>query len=666
MAASKLARGASVAGLQRVVDWVLAQPEFVPVPDASHGDAGWEQRWTSRRLLAIESDLSEHFAPAARGIGAIDEATVAAAMSSCALGADQAATVHKVTTNGLGVEVIVGRAGSGKTYTMDAVRAVYEHAGYRLVGVAPSARAARELADGAAIDAYTIPRFMRHAAPQLVAADVVIVDEAGMAGTVDLHTIITSARRACAKVILVGDHHQLPEVAAGGGFAAAVAAAGEHAGELTVNRRQHAEWERAALDELRHGRVNIAFAAYVDHGRVVLRGDVDEIHAAAVADWLTAHRGDEMAMLLAGTRAEARVINDAARAAVGDDLTGPVLEVRGRPFQAGDRIVLLRNDANQHDLDHHRRCRVDNGMIATITAVDIDGDTFDVELINGRRIRLGRDYVLDGHIDHGYATTIHKAQGVTCDRTFVVGPAGLYRQAGYVAMSRPRHGASIYATSRDATAMIERPHSRGIPLPDEHDDNPAWDLRTALETSRAKSFASSHQPHLTEAADLAAHTTLDVLGARARHIQQTIRRLTAAGYTDPHGPAQRLHTSRDHRRYLHPGGRVKALDWDNIGTVAAMFNDTGTALVDFVSSDGHRTRTKTLEWADLQPVDNPEPVDDLDAAGYFTLAQAAVDETVAEWNEQLAAHHIDTDEPGIVAAAIAQRRRKLAHRLAAD
>nr|MDQ3352849.1 AAA family ATPase [Actinomycetota bacterium] len=438
VAASKLARGASVAGLERVVDWVLAQPEFVPVPDASHGDAGWEQRWTSRRLLDIESDLSEHFAPAARGVGEIDEATVAAAMSSCALGADQVATVHKVTTNGLGVEVIVGRAGSGKTYTMDAVRAVYEHAGYRLVGVAPSARAARELADGAAIDAYTIPRFMRYAAPQLVAADVVIVDEAGMAGTVDLHTIITSARRAGAKVILVGDHHQLPEVAAGGGFAAAVAAAGEHAGELTVNRRQHAEWERAALDELRHGRVTIAFAAYVDHGRVVLRGDVDEIHAAAVADWLTAHRGGEMAMLLAGTRAEARVINDAARAAVGDDLTGPVLEVRGRPFQAGDRIVLLRNDANQHDLDDHRRCRVDNGMIATITAVDIDGDTLDVELINGRQLRLGRDYVLDGHIDHGYATTIHKAQGVTCDRAFVVGPAGLYRQAGYVAMSRPR------------------------------------------------------------------------------------------------------------------------------------------------------------------------------------------------------------------------------------
>ena len=194
--AELLPGGVSASRLEQLTAWVLAQPELLPVPPstiAETAQAGWEQRWTSRRLIAIEQAMIDVFtAPtvAAR----VDQSAVVAQIVAAGLGVDQAAAVAHVTSSGRPVDVIVGRAGTGKTYTMHTVRTVFESAGYRVVGVAPSARAARELGDGAGIDAYTFPRFTLHAEAQLTDRHVVIVDEAGMAGTLDLHHVLTAAR----------------------------------------------------------------------------------------------------------------------------------------------------------------------------------------------------------------------------------------------------------------------------------------------------------------------------------------------------------------------------------------------------------------------------------------------------------------------------------------
>ena len=316
-------------------------------------------------------------------------------------------------------------------------------------------------------------------------------------------------------MILVGDHHQLPEIAAGGGLATAIEHLPGGVAELTVNRRQVAEWEHVALDHLRHGRVLDGYRLYADHGHVTVADTVDSVHTAAVDDWLTAHHTGRDAILLAGTRSEARILNGHARHRLTDTLVGPVLTIGHNQFQVGDRVVLLRNDPGHHDLDTGQTCRVDNGMLATITRIH-DSDDIDVTLVNGRRIRVRHDYVTAGHLDYGYATTIHKAQGVTCDEVFVVGPAGLYREAVYVAMSRARHGAWLYATSRQA-ADLDTPtpgHGRGIALPSEHADTPDYDLRQALQASRAKQFAISRDRHLHTVADLADSTPLDVLWER--------------------------------------------------------------------------------------------------------------------------------------------------------
>jgi ATP-dependent exoDNAse (exonuclease V) alpha subunit len=134
-----------------------------------------------------------------------------------------------------------------------------------------------------------------------------------MAGTRDLAAAVDQAARTGAKVVLVGDHHQLPDVATAGAFRAAPHRVGERVPELTVNRRQVHEWERHTLDELRCGDVTTAFNAHRDQGRVVISDQPEDVHAIALADWHQARLAGADTLLLAGTRGEARLLNRQAR-----------------------------------------------------------------------------------------------------------------------------------------------------------------------------------------------------------------------------------------------------------------------------------------------------------------------------------------------------------------
>ena len=669
--ASQLSKHGNTRLVERLTGAVLASPELVPLPIEDGADAGWEQRWTTQRLLDIEADLTSMFAPHATPGHGLDPAFVETMLDIIdrPLGPDQADTIRRVCTQGLPIEVVVGRAGTGKTYTMNTVRQVFEAAGHRIVGVAPSARAARELGDGAGIDAYTVPRFRNSCLDTLSTSDVIVIDEAAMTGTLDLWNVCNDARNVGAKVILVGDHHQLPEVNAGGGFAAALDALGDQAAHLTINRRQRHEWEHHALDHLRNGDIATAWKTYVDHDRVTLTDTSEHLHRRAVNDWWAAHNSGSNAHLLAGTRSEARALNALARqhAAATGTLTGPPLQVHDDEFQVGDRIVLRRNDVGHYDLDSHRRCRVDNGMIGTIDAINPNTEEIDLRLGNQRRIRLTGAYVRAGHIDHGYATTIHKAQGMTCDDIFVVGPAGLYREAGYVALSRARNTARLYATSNDATTIGERPHTdHAIPLPAEHVGDPEHDLLNVLERSQAKSFATAQAPHLREIAATAHDHNLGILTARQRHIRDTIRRLEASGHTNPTDAARSLAQAAAHRSLMHVGGRVNALDWDNVGTITHLHDTTGAATVQFTTSDGKHTRSRTMPWSNLKPIDHPDAADLGDTASDFLTEWGdRIAQHLDEWITALADHDIAPDDPEIIPAAIQHRTRQLTHQLRA-
>src|SRR4029077_4411482 len=108
----------------------------------------------------------------------------------------------------------------------------------------------------------------------------------------------------------------------------------------------------------------------------------------------------------------------------------PELVVGGRPFAAGDRGMTTRND---------RWAGVVDGTPATVTAVDVEAATLTMRTDAGREVTLPSRYLDGGHLAHGYATTTHAVEGMTVDRALFLGdPRVVYREMGYVAMSRGR------------------------------------------------------------------------------------------------------------------------------------------------------------------------------------------------------------------------------------
>lgn len=387
-----------------------------------------------------------------------------------------------------------------------------------------------------------------------------------------------------------------------------------------------------------------------------------------MGDWFAANQAGSNAHMLAGTRSEANLLNDLARdlATSAGRLSGDVLDVQGSDFQVGDRILLNKNMGGQQDLATGRKTSVDNGMIATITHIEHRTGEMNIQLVNGRHLALTGKYVHQGHITHGYATTFHKAQGLTCDDVFVVGPNGMHRESGYVALSRARNEAHLYATSKEAAAIGERTHSSGIPLPSEKAGDAEADIVGTLNMSKAKQFALTHQPHLVDIADVAGALTCGQLDDRLHHGNTVTADLRKAGHVDPTASIERLHLAATHRSEMHIGGRVKALDWDNVGTITELVDTVGHARVHFVSADRTREFHKMLPWEQIKPIDNPDPAELTPYAQAYLQElsdQVAVDEQI--WNRALTDAGVHPAEPVVVPAAIDHRRRQLLHQLRA-
>jgi ATP-dependent exoDNAse (exonuclease V) alpha subunit len=265
---------------------------------------------TERRLLAGAIERR------GEGAGQVDERITDAILASRPeLTGEQRAMVAGLAGSGDGLQVVLGRAGAGKTYALEPAREAWEAEGYAVIGAALSARAATELQAGSGIPSGTLARPLADAADiersPLDAMSVVVLDEAGMVGTRDLAELARHAEEAGAKLVLVGDDAQLPEIAAGGSFRALAEALG--AIELADNRRQERAWERQALLDLREGRAQEALAAYRAHGRIHQASDPNEARGALVADWLDAHRQGEDALMIAPRLADAADLSRRAR-----------------------------------------------------------------------------------------------------------------------------------------------------------------------------------------------------------------------------------------------------------------------------------------------------------------------------------------------------------------
>jgi ATP-dependent exoDNAse (exonuclease V) alpha subunit len=400
-----------------------------------------ERRFTTTELLKLETELLDSAERRReQDVGVASEIARDGALGDRpALAAEQRGLVERLIGDGHGVEVVRAPAGTGKTYALDAARDAWQRTGIPVMGCALSARAACELRDQARIDTTTIAR-LRHAldhGAQLERGGVLVVDEAGMVGTRDLAALAEAAEHAEAKLVLVGDGRQLPEIEAGGAFRALADQVG--AAELHEVRRQDQQWDREALADLRRGDVAGFAREYHEHGRLVTAPSADAARTALVDDWWGAHERGEQALMIAHRRSDVADLNARARERLREaGALGPEeVEHGDRTFAVGDRVIAGRND---------RRIGVVNGETGRVTA--LRDDRLTVALDDGRTTEIPRGYTHDGHLDHAYAITAHRAQGATVDRAFVLGSDELYREWGYTALSRHRTEARFYVSAQ--------------------------------------------------------------------------------------------------------------------------------------------------------------------------------------------------------------------------
>ncbi len=322
-----------------------------------HGDV----LYSTPELLAAEQRLVDQ-AVRAQGSGAgivSDDAVHAALAKRPSLSGEQREMVSRLCLGGDGVSVVVGKGGTGKTFALGAAREAWQAAGHPVLGVAVARRAARELQDGAGISSTSVAALLadlrRSERARLPEGCVLVVDEAGMLSTRDLVQLVDHAERARAKLVLVGDHHQLPSIEAGGAFRGLVNRG--LAIELRENRRQVEAWERVALDHLREGRPEQALPMYEARGRVVT-GPAEEARARLVADWWAAGDPDG-AVMIARRRDDVDDLNSRAREHMlaAGKLGGDELRLPGGSFAVGDRVVVRRND---------RAAGVDNGQAGRV------------------------------------------------------------------------------------------------------------------------------------------------------------------------------------------------------------------------------------------------------------------------------------------------------------
>jgi Ti-type conjugative transfer relaxase TraA len=421
---------------------VTTSPELVPL---GKDDLG-RQRFTTREMLQSERSLLESAEQLAhRARHAVDPDRRTAVLTQHRLSDEQRRAVHDVTAPG-DLKSLVGVAGSGKSTTLAAMREIWEGEGYTVKGAALAGIAAENLEIAAGIPSRTLASYelaWSRGRDPLTHRDILVIDEAGMLGTQQLQRTLAVAEKARAKVVLVGDPEQLQAIEAGAPFRGIAATHG--VSHLTEVRRQKTQWQRAATAQFATGQTADALAAYKAQGGIVGVERREDARAALLARWAHDARREpsQSQLVLSYTREEVQALNASIRALRQQSgqlgLTRAISTDRGKKdFSIHDRIRFGRNE---------KTLGVKNGSLGTIER--IESGVLLVKLDGTAETRVAVDTKFYKHLDHGYATTVHKAQGTTVDRTYVLATPHFDRHTTYVALSRHREATTMFYTGDD-------------------------------------------------------------------------------------------------------------------------------------------------------------------------------------------------------------------------
>lgn len=469
------------AAFQNAFAMVMASPALVVLQPESTDPLTGEvsaARYTTHEMLALETGMAQaagrmqvsYRHPVEKGhvadaIAAQDaEIRASTGNVSAGLSPEQREAVQHVTGPER-IAAVVGFAGAGKSTMLAAARVAWEAQGYRVHGAALAGKAAEGLEESSGIVSRTLASWdlgWRNERGLLGSGDVLVIDEAGMVGSRQLARFVAEAEARGAKLVLVGDHEQLQAIGAGAPFRAIAEAIG-HA-ELSDIRRQREPWQRAASVAFASHRTTEGLQAYQKAGAIEIAPDRAHAEATIVRDYLAdrERRPTGSRVVLAHRRADVRALNDGIRAALqkrgalaqGEEAgERPFATNDGeRRFAPGDRLVFLEND---------RALGVKNGMLGTVEAVSTGRIVVRLDGAEERRVEVATDAYQA--LDHGYATTIHKSQGATVDRAFVLASTTMDRHLTYVAMTRHRDAARLYVDGSEFG--LSGPTEAGATLP---------------------------------------------------------------------------------------------------------------------------------------------------------------------------------------------------------
>jgi conjugative relaxase-like TrwC/TraI family protein len=445
--ADSLAQGASGAEVERLADAFLASDAVIQIGEGAKGS-----RYTTRRIWELEREaLAAAERMRAQGptpAGELIAARVIGARPT--LKDDQREMVRRLLASGEGVAVVIGEAGSGKTFAIVAAAEGWGQAGVELRAAAPTWRAANVMrAEGLPAQSIAslllqLDRAEHQGSEGLPRESVLLIDEAGMVDSATLARLISHVERAQAKLVLVGDPEQLGEIEAGGLFRA-LAERGEAIHLDEVIRHRH-ELDRDAAKRIREGKGREALSLYGSSERVTVAPNAEERREAMVADWHESFDRGEDAVMVAKQNAEVARLNEIAREVRRQTgrLGGQEIEVGEASFAAGDLVITRVNDPRA-EIFNRERWRVAE-VDAAERRVVLEG------IDQAKAVEVGADYLARTNphsdapaLEHAYAVTTYSAQGTTVDRAFVAADPSMDKQELYVAASRSREETFIYA-----------------------------------------------------------------------------------------------------------------------------------------------------------------------------------------------------------------------------
>lgn len=412
-------------------------------------DKAGKERFTTQGMLDMESKMVNQAVEASQHINHAVDIRYQERISRRHTLNDSQAVAFKHVLNSGDTACVVGFAGTGKSYLLGAAKEAWEQAGYGVTGMSLTKKVADDLQMDSGIHSHTIANRIinwKHDREKLTSKDVVVIDEAGMVCSGQMAAIVQEVSDARAKLVLVGDWQQLQAIDAGAPFRAITERIG--AKELNEILRQGEAWQKGATKNLAHGHVKEALQAYEQHDLIHGFETKREAIHCMLEQWqeTRSNAPEQSQLLLAYTRADVKKLNDAARQMRKDNgelgAEHRVLTTKGnKDFAIEDKILFLRNEKS---LD------VSNGTLGTIKS--IENNKLIVELgqrHNNRIFTFSTDFYKD--ITHGYASTIHKNQGTTVDRSYVLASRFFDQHVTNVALTRHKESCEVF-WSRDEFA----------------------------------------------------------------------------------------------------------------------------------------------------------------------------------------------------------------------